>query len=116
MSWVRILCLVVFVGAVVHADELHLRDGTVIVGSYIGGTQKEVYFQRTPAGTDMFPLFMVESLKFNTVPTLTPGASSQSPKTNHPASFAQSLTSQLKWAFAILFPPTVTAQLAHPAR
>jgi hypothetical protein len=46
------------------ADTLRLRDGTVIVGSYVGGSQTEIYFQRSPAGAEAFPLFAVESLRF----------------------------------------------------
>lgn len=106
------------------ADELHMRDGTVIVGSYVGGTQKEVYFQRTAAGTDMYSLFMVESVKFNCTPALEPGvnnslrAPSVKPPvqfTRPPIQFAQAWASQLKWALALLFPPPLAAQLSHPA-
>src|SRR5580700_9409515 len=56
------------------ADELHLRDGAVIIGTYVGGTQKEVYFQHTPAGSDMYPVFMVESVQFNPTPAFAPAA------------------------------------------
>jgi hypothetical protein len=108
------VCSMVCAGALLcasaaSADELHLRDGTIIVGAYVGGTQKEVYFQRTPAGSDMYPVFMVESVKFNPAPGLPPGASAPRPG----RSFTEVWTGQLKWVFAIFFPPAPAAQLAR---
>src|ERR1700693_1549344 len=79
------------------ADELHMRDGTVILGSYIGGTQKEVYFQRPAAGTDMYPLFMVESVKFNATPILTPGAQT-APAPSAAPGLSAMLATRVKWA------------------
>jgi hypothetical protein len=116
MKWLRVLCLLA-VAAAARADELHLRDGTVIVGAYIGGTQKAIYFQRTPGGTDIFPLFMVESVSFNSVPRFAPGASSppSPPKRTLPVRFTAALAAQVKWAFALFFPPPPAAQLTHPA-
>ena len=121
MKWFLVFGLLVASATAIKADELHMRDGSVIVGVYIGGTQKEVYFQRTPTGTDIFPLFMVESVKFNSVPGLPPSASAPP----HPggvnapsptkASLPSRLAAQLKWALALLFPPPLTAQFAHPA-
>ena len=125
MKWGRSLFLFAFAASMLCADELHLRDGTVILGAYVGGTQKEVYFQHTPAGSDMYPLFMVESVKFNTVPSLTPGAWLPAPRqTPHvepavlrqqPASMREQLNARLKWIFALLFPPQLAAQFPHPA-
>ena len=121
MNWTRVLCLTAFVATVARADELHLRDGTVIVGSYIGGSQKEVWFQRMPAGADVFPLFMVESLKFNSVPSLAPGSSARgappgaNPRPGSLNNWAGIWTGRVKWAFALFLPTTFAAQLAHPA-
>jgi hypothetical protein len=116
MKWTRILCLVALMAPSVPADELHLRDGTVIVGSYIGGSQKEIWFQRTSAAADVVPLFMVESLKFNSVPTLTPGtAAGSAAGANLQARLNGSWTSRVKWVFALFFSPSLTAQLSHPA-
>jgi hypothetical protein len=119
MKWTRVLCLAALVAPIVPADELHLRDGTVIVGSYIGGSQKEVWFQR-PAGAEVFPLFMVDSVKFNSVPSITPGAATAAPfAANRRAdllkAWADTWTGRVKWAFALFFSPPSTAQLAHPA-
>ena len=58
-----IAALAVF-ASVAHADTLRLRDGTVIIGNYVGGSQTEIWFQRSPAGAEAFPLFAVESLRF----------------------------------------------------
>jgi hypothetical protein len=125
MNWTCILCLAALAASAVSADELHLRDGTVIVGSYIGGSQKEVWFQRTPAGAEVFPLFTVESLRFNSVPNLAPGAARSLPPAANPQArgfdgwavekWADIWTNRVKWAFALFFPPPLTAQLAHPA-
>jgi hypothetical protein len=103
------------------ADELHLRDGTVMEGSYIGGSQKEIWFQRTPAGPEVFQLFLVESLKFNSIPTLAPSASAVAPV---PISRARGnavqargsdhWTGSVKWAFALFLPLSLAALLAHP--
>jgi len=90
------------------ADELHLRDGTVIIGAYVGGTQKEIYFQHTPAGSDMYPVFMVESVKFNPAPGLQPNASAPGPGRG----FTDVWAGRLKWMFALFFPPAPAAQLA----
>jgi hypothetical protein len=76
MKWMLLAGLLAIGIADARADELHLRDGTVITGVYVGGTQKEVYFQHTPAGSDMYPLFMVESVRFNNAPGFSPGAAS----------------------------------------
>jgi len=115
MKWTRILCLVALMAPSVPADELHLRDGTVIVGSYIGGSQKEIWFQRMPAAADVFPLFMVESLKFNSAPTLAPGTAAGSAAAANLQARLNSWTGRVEWAFALFFPPPLTAQLAHPA-
>jgi hypothetical protein len=120
MKWGRLLFLLAACAAAVQADELRLRDGTVILGSYVGGTQKEVYFQHTPAGSDMYPLFMVESLKFNSAPTLTPSAASHGPIGNpvaarRPAGSAEVWAARIRWMFALLLPPALAAQFAHPA-
>lgn len=126
MKWERCVFLLAAVAMVAQADELHLRDGTVIVGAYAGGTQKEIYFQHTPAGSDMYPLFLVESVKFNSIPSLTPGASLNNPPSKSapgtlpktaPASYtaASSLAAKIKWLFALFLPPPLTAQLANPA-
>jgi len=119
MKWGRFLFLLAACAAVAQADELRLRDGTVILGSYVGGTQKEVYFQHTPAGSDMYPLFMVESLKFNSTPTLTPSAAfhapSGSPVANRPASSTEVWAARIRWMFALLLPPALATQFAYPA-
>jgi hypothetical protein len=122
------LCLAALAAAAAQADELHLRDGTMMVGNYIGGSQKEVWFQRTPAGAEVFPLFLVESVKFNTVPNVVPGSASNVPPVASPrptphaslgasrlSAWADAWASRVKWAFAIFLPPSVTAQLAYPA-
>jgi hypothetical protein len=115
MKWPRILCLLAIAGMSARADELHLKDGSVIVGTYVGGTQKEVYFQHTAAGSDMYPLFMVDSVRFNSVPSLAPGASVRpAPPVNAPA-HPDSLVARVKLAFALLFPPTLTALSTPPA-
>jgi hypothetical protein len=115
----QLLFLLAACAAMAQADELRLRDGTVILGTYVGGTQKEVYFQHTPAGSDMYPLFMVESLKFNPSPTLTPGAALHAPGGNpiakRPAGFTEVWETRLKWVLALLLPPTLAAQSARPA-
>lgn len=119
MKWGRILFLVAATAVIVPADELHLRDGTVILGAYVGGTQKEIYFQHTPAGSDMFPLFLVESLKFNSgpgvPPELAPGASSLHPGANPSARLTDFWPARVKWMLALLFPPPLAAQPSHPA-
>jgi len=127
MKWTLILCLAAMAAAFAQADELHLRDGTVMVGNYVGGGQKDVWFQRTPAGPEIFPLYEVESLKFNTVPGVFPSSASgavpnssfHSLSTTPPhladRHMADSWMARLKWAFALFFPPPLTAQLAHPA-
>ena len=116
MRW---LCVVLFSACAMnfaYADELRMRDGTVIVGTYVGGTQKEVYFQHSAAGTDMYPLFMVESVKFNPAPNFVPGPSAKtSPQTAPSPRLSQILAARLKWAFALLLPPTSAAELAHSA-
>lgn len=125
MKWGRSLLLVVFAVSAFAADELHMRDGSVIVGVYVGGDQKQVYFQHTPAGSDMYPLFMVESVKFNSNPSLMPGAfegkslskaaPSQKTAATAPALQRQDWASRLKWMFALLLPPQPAALLANPA-
>jgi hypothetical protein len=72
MKWKQRLFLLAACAAVAQADELRLLDGTVILGTYVGGTQQEVYFQHTPAVSNMYPLCMVESLRFNPTPTFAP--------------------------------------------
>jgi len=124
MNWTRILCLAALAAAATQADELHLRDGTMMVGNYIGGSQKEVWFQRTPAGAEVFPLFLVESVKFNTVPNVVPGSASNAPPVTNPhaslgasrlSAWADAWAGRVKWAFALFLPPPLTAQLTHPA-
>jgi hypothetical protein len=127
MQWTRILFVAAMGAALAAGDELHLRDGTVIVGNYVGGGQKDVWFQRTPAGPEIFPLYEVESLKFNTVPSVFPSSSrgtapdpsyhslNTTPAHLADRHMADSWTARLKWAFALFFPPPLTAQLAHPA-
>ncbi len=77
------------------SDELHMRDGTVIVGTYVGGTDKTVYFQHTAAGADMYPLFMVESMKFNATPAINPGASLNGSNKISPANGPFRLTNEI---------------------
>lgn len=136
MKWGRCVFLLAAAAAALQADELHLRDGTVIVGAYVGGTPKAIYFQHTAAGSDMYPVFLVESVKFNSAPSLTPGAAwhgapMPSPPDNRaaaarlagfrgPARGAASpapvnLAARIKWMFALFLPPPLTVQLAHPA-
>lgn len=126
MNWGRSLLLLLCAASAMAADELHLRDGSVIVGVYVGGTQKEVYFQHTPAGSDMYPLFMVESVKFNSAPSLMPGAFERAPRPGRslqaeanpqprPEMVRQEWASRLKWIVALFLPPQLTAQLSHPA-
>lgn len=118
MRWVGVWLILTVASSLGFADELHMRDGTVIVGTYVGGTEKEVYFQRTPAGADMYPVFMVESVKFSgaSAPNLTPGPTAKRSTQPQPAPRLTEVVSQkLKWALALLFPPAFTAQLAHPA-
>lgn len=64
MKQFRVLMLLVLTLAAARADVLRLRDGSVLTGNYVGGTQTEIWFQRSPAGAEVFPLFAVESLKF----------------------------------------------------
>jgi hypothetical protein len=67
-----IAALAVF-ASLAHADTLRLRDGSVIIGNYVGGSQTEIWFQRSPAGAEAFPLFAVESLRFgNLIGSSTP--------------------------------------------
>jgi hypothetical protein len=130
MQWTRILYGATMAAALAAGDELHLRDGTVLIGNYVGGGQKEVWFQRTPAGPEIFPLYEVESLKFNTVPSVFPSSargakpdSSSRPlnttlsttRSTAPAQVADTWNTRIEWAFALFFPPPLTAQLAHPA-
>jgi hypothetical protein len=134
MQWTRILYVAAMAASFAAGDELHLRDGTVLIGNYVGGGQKEVWFQRTPAGPELFPLYEVESLKFNTVPSIFPSSqrgakpdSSSHPlntagnttrsttRSTTPAQVADTWKSRIEWAFALFFPPSLTAQLAHPA-
>jgi hypothetical protein len=64
MFFLRVAVLLGFLAASAQADTLRLRDGTVIMGTYVGGTTTEIWFQRSPAGAEPFPLFAVESLRF----------------------------------------------------
>jgi hypothetical protein len=64
MSFLKIAVVLTFAVSLAQADSLRLRDGTIIIGNYVGGTQTEVWFQRSPAGAEPFPLFAVESLRF----------------------------------------------------
>lgn len=127
MKWGRSVFLLAVTVMAVQADELHLRDGTVIIGAYVGGTTKEIYFQHTPAGSDMYPVFLVESVKFNPAPSLTPGAALKSPPQGtapgsvaaHPAATNAALApvnlaARIKWVFALFLPPPLTAQSAYP--
>lgn len=134
MKWGRGLFLLAAAMVAAQADELHLRDGTVIIGAYVGGTTKEIYFQHTPAGSDMYPVFLVESVKFNPAPSLTPGAALKSPSHStapgpvavrpalstaaayRAASAApMNLAARIKWVFALFLPPPLAAQSAYPA-
>ena len=116
MRWLCVLLFSMCAANLAFADELHMRDGTVIVGTYVGGTQKEVYFQHSPAGADMYPLFMVESVKFNSVPSFPPGPSAKTtPNTAPSPRLTEVLATRLKWAFALLFPPASAAELANSA-
>jgi hypothetical protein len=123
MKWGPVLFLLTIAASAVEADELRLRDGTVIVGTYVGGTQKEVYFQHTPAGSDMYPLFMVESLKFNPAPGLAPVPNASVPAPSMNLGARQPATSpdtwgwaaRLKWVFAIFLPSALAIQLSRPA-
>lgn len=74
MKQFRVLMLVALALAAARADVLRLRDGSVLNGSYVGGTQTEVWFQRGPAGAEAFPLFAVESLKFGGAFGIAPGS------------------------------------------
>jgi len=90
------------------ADELHMRDGSVIVGAYVGGTDKAVYFQHTAAGADMYPLFMVESVKFNATPAINPGTSlngsSKVPPAGGPFRLANVVAARMQSVAALLLP------------
>ena len=90
------------------ADELHMRDGAVIVGTYVGGTDKAVYFQRTAAGADMYPLFMVESVKFNATPAINPGASlngsNKVPPVNGPFRLTNEVAGRMRSVVALFLP------------
>lgn len=129
MRWGRTLFLFALGAAALPADELHLRDGTVIVGAYAGGSQKEVYFQRTLVGTEIYPLIMVESVKFSSMASVPPGASLQNSKpapVENPVAPAGSLVARLtapaatlkapaatlKWLLALFLPPSPAAHLA----
>jgi hypothetical protein len=52
----------VFSGA--QGDALRLRDGRTIMGSYVGGTAKEVWFQSNAVSAEAYPTFLVESVRF----------------------------------------------------
>jgi hypothetical protein len=67
MSLLKIAALLGCAVSFAQADTLRLRDGMVIVGTYVGGTQTEIWFQRSPAGAEPFPLFAVESVRFGTL-------------------------------------------------
>jgi hypothetical protein len=124
MKWTRVLCLAAVMTPAVSADELHLRDGTVIVGSYVGGSQKEIWFQKAPSAPEVYPLFLVESLKFNFIPALAPDTAATAPAPGaHAPAHASAVQSggnvvwvgPVKWGFALFLPPPLTALLAYPA-
>ena len=50
--------------AAAYGDELRLRDGKVISGYYVGGNQKELWFQSNGVGADVYPTMVVQSLQF----------------------------------------------------
>jgi hypothetical protein len=58
--------LILLLGVVVaaRADVIRLRDGTSLVGRYVGGTRTEIWFQSNPQGAQAYPLFLVDSVKF----------------------------------------------------
>ncbi|MGH8101280.1 MAG: hypothetical protein ACREIW_08275, partial [Chthoniobacterales bacterium] len=64
MSFLRIAVVLGILASFGRADSLRLRDGTIIIGNYVGGTQTEIWFQRSPAGAEAFPLFAIESVRF----------------------------------------------------
>ena len=58
-----VLGLAVFV-AQIQADTLRLRDGRVITGSYLGGNETGVRFQRQDGGVQRFNVNDVDSILF----------------------------------------------------
>lgn len=64
MFFLRVTLLLAFLIPVARADTLRLRDGTVITGTYVGGSQTEIWFQRGPSGAQAFPLYTIESVRF----------------------------------------------------
>ena len=104
MKRMWMLYLILLAPAAANADELRLRDGVTISGNYLGGTQKEMWFQRSTGGTEMIPLFLVESLKFDGVLGPIPSAKHRPAEAKPQVQPANTLLSQVKWAFALLFP------------
>jgi hypothetical protein len=60
----RSVVLFGFVFSAARGDVLHLRDGRTIMGSYVGGTAKELWFQSNAVSAEAYPTLLVESLRF----------------------------------------------------
>jgi hypothetical protein len=55
-----------------QGDVLRLRDGRTIMGSYVGGTAKEVWFQSNAVSAEAYPTFLVESVRFGSTLSAAP--------------------------------------------
>jgi hypothetical protein len=71
----RTIILAALTVASLQGDVLRLRDGRNISGYYMGGTQKEVWFQSNAVSAEAYPTLMVESLQFGAVNSSFPLAS-----------------------------------------
>jgi hypothetical protein len=60
----RSVVLLGFVFSAARGDILRLRDGRTIMGSYVGGTARELWFQSNAVSAEAYPTLLVESLRF----------------------------------------------------
>lgn len=53
--------------SILKADVLRLRDGSVLIGQFVAGSQNEIWFHREVQGTMVYPLSQVDTLAFGSV-------------------------------------------------
>ena len=49
-----------------RGDILRLRNGTTLEGKFISGSEKGIWFERTPEGSTLYPLSFIERMTFGT--------------------------------------------------
>ena len=68
-SAIMLVVLILLAASSVVADELRLRNGAVVTGSFVGGDTRSVRFIGADGNLNTYSVGDIESLRFVTTPT-----------------------------------------------